>query len=89
VITVTLGTVASAIGEQQLGAVLDEAAIFLRGARQEARHVDEGHDRDVEGVAEAHEARALREASMSSTPASTIGWLATKPTVRPRCGRSR
>ena len=26
---------------------------------------------------------ALREASLSSTPASTIGWLATKPTVRP------
>ena len=26
---------------------------------------------------------ALREASMSSTPASTIGWLATTPTVRP------
>ncbi len=26
---------------------------------------------------------ALREASESSTPASTIGWLATKPTVRP------
>ena len=25
----------------------------------------------------------LREASMSSTPASIIGWLATKPTVRP------
>ena len=26
---------------------------------------------------------ALRLASESSTPASTIGWLATKPTVRP------
>ena len=71
------------IGEEQLGAVLDEAAIFLRRARQEARHVDEGDDRDVEAVAEAHEARRLAEASESSTPASTIGWLATKPTVRP------
>ncbi len=30
-------------------------------------------------IAEAHEARGLREASLSSTPASTIGWLATKP----------
>jgi hypothetical protein len=39
--------------------VLDQAAVFLRGARQEARHVDEGDDRDVEAVAEAHEARAL------------------------------
>ena len=46
-------------GEQQLGAVLDQAAIFLVGARQEARHVDEGDDRDVEAVAEAHEARGL------------------------------
>jgi hypothetical protein len=26
---------------------------------------------------------ALREASMSRTPASVIGWLATKPTVEP------
>jgi len=26
---------------------------------------------------------ALREASESSTPARTIGWLATKPVVRP------
>ncbi len=32
------------------------------GARQEARHVDEGHDRDVEAVAEAHEARRLARA---------------------------
>ncbi len=47
------------VGEQQLGAVLDQAAILLRGARQEARHVDEGDDRDVEAVAEAHEARGL------------------------------
>jgi len=39
--------------------VLDNAAELLLGARQEARHVDEGDDRDVEGVAEAHEARAL------------------------------
>ena len=46
-------------GEQQLGAMLDQAAIFLRGARQEARHVDEGDDRNVEAVAEAHEARGL------------------------------
>ena len=30
---------------------------------------------------------ALREASESSTPASTIGWLATMPTVRPSMRR--
>ena len=39
--------------------MLDQAAVFLVGAGQEARHVDERDDRDVEGVAEAHEARRL------------------------------
>src|SRR5215472_8358971 len=47
------------IGEEQLRAVLDERAIFLVGAGQESRHVDEGHDRNAERVAEAHEARGL------------------------------
>jgi hypothetical protein len=57
--TVTERHRALRIGEQQFRAVLDQAAIFLCGARQEARHVDEGHDRDVEGVAEADKARGL------------------------------
>ena len=35
--------------------MFDHPAIFLRGARQETRHVHEGDDRDIEGVAEAHE----------------------------------
>jgi hypothetical protein len=39
--------------------VADDAAVFLLDARQEARHIDEGDDRDVEGVAEADEARGL------------------------------
>ena len=39
--------------------MLDQAAVFLRGAGQKAGHVDEGDDRDVEGVAKAHEARRL------------------------------
>src|SRR6185312_6128655 len=46
-------------GVQQLGAVLDDAAIFLRRARQETGNIDEGDDGDIEAVAEAHEARAL------------------------------
>jgi hypothetical protein len=57
--------------------------MLLGDPGEEAGHVDEGQDRDVEGVAEAHEARAFFELAMSSTPASTIGWLATTPTVRP------
>ena len=47
------------IGEQQLRAMLDDAVMLLAHARQEARHVDEGQDRNVERVAEADEARAL------------------------------
>ncbi len=44
---------------QQLGAVLDDAAVLLAGAGHEAGHVHVGHDGDVEGIAEAHEARGL------------------------------
>ena len=39
--------------------MLDDAAELLGGAGQEAGHVLEGDERDVEAVAEAHEARAL------------------------------
>ena len=39
--------------------MLDQPAIFLRGAGQKSRNVDEGHDRNVESVAKAHEARRL------------------------------
>src|SRR3546814_14605484 len=42
-----------------LGAVADDAAVLLRDPGQEARHVDQGHQRDVEGVAEPDEPRAL------------------------------
>ena len=37
----------------------DDAAVLLHRARQEARHVLEGDQRDVERVAEPHEARAF------------------------------
>ena len=62
--------------------MLDDPVMFLRGAGQEAGDIDEGDDRDVERIAEPHEPRGLLDALMSSTPASTIGWLATTPTVR-------
>ena len=57
--TVILGTVASAIGVQQFRAVADDAAELLFGAGEEAGHVFKSDDRDVEGVAEAHEAGAF------------------------------
>ena len=39
--------------------MLDDAAVFLPGAGQEAGHVDKGQDRDFKTVAEPHEARSL------------------------------
>ncbi len=49
-------------GEEQLRAVLDDGAVFLRRAREKSRHVDESNNGDVEAVAEAHEARRLARA---------------------------
>jgi len=40
--------------------VLDDAAVLLLRSRQETRHVDERDERDVEAIAEPHEARGLR-----------------------------
>ncbi len=48
-----------AVGVQQLGAVADDAAVLLVDARQEARNVDEGQQRDVERVARADESGRL------------------------------
>ena len=42
----------------ELGAVPDDARMLLLRAGQEAGHVDEGEDRDAEGVTEAHLVRA-------------------------------
>ncbi len=48
-----------AVRVEQLRAAADDAVVLLLGAGQEARDVDEGDDRDVEGVAGAHEAGGL------------------------------
>ena len=48
-----------AVGVEQLGPVADDAAVLLVGAGHEPGHVDEGDQRDVEGVAGAHEAGRL------------------------------
>jgi hypothetical protein len=60
--------------------VADDAVVLLVDAGQEAGHVDEREQRDVERVAGAHEAGGLLRRSMSRQPAITIGWLATMPT---------
>ena len=46
-------------GVEQFGAVHDDAAVLLLNAGQEAGNVFEGHQRNVEAVAEANEARGL------------------------------
>ncbi len=48
-----------AVGVEQLGAGADDAAVLLGGAGHEAGHIHEGDHRDVEGIAEADEARGF------------------------------
>src|SRR5487761_945928 len=47
------------VGVEQLGAAADDAGVLLRDAGQEPGDVDEGEDRDVEGVAGADEPGGL------------------------------
>mmetsp|Transcript_36681 Transcript_36681/g.98317 ORF Transcript_36681/g.98317 Transcript_36681/m.98317 type:complete len:315 (-) Transcript_36681:866-1810(-) len=54
-----LGDGSLRVGEEELGAVADDAIVLLISARQKARDVDEGKDGDVERVGEAHETGRL------------------------------
>ena len=54
--TVILGHGRLGEGVEQLGAVADDAVVLLLGPGQEAGHIVEDDQRDVEGVAEADEA---------------------------------
>src|SRR5208282_3097393 len=47
------------VGEEQLRAMLDEAAIFLRSAGKEAWDIHEGDERNIEAVTEADEPRGF------------------------------
>lgn len=47
------------IGVEELRATANDALVFLVGAGEEAGHVDELHDRNVERVARTDEARTL------------------------------
>ena len=60
VMTVSFGHRRLAVGVEQLRAVADDAAVLLADAGQEAGHVDERDQRDVEAVAGPDEARGLR-----------------------------
>lgn len=46
-------------GNTYLCPVSNDSPVLLRGARQEARDIDERQQRDVEGVAETHESSRL------------------------------
>src|SRR5271167_3250398 len=54
-----LGDGGGRVGEQNFGSVADDAPVFLLDAGQETGNVNEGQQRQVEGIAEAYEARHL------------------------------
>ncbi len=73
-------------GVEQLGAVTDDAAPLLRGAGEKSRDVDEGDERNVEAVAEAHEARGLHRGVDVEAPGQVrrlIGDDSDRPAVEP------
>src|SRR3546814_13229710 len=59
-----------------LGAVADDAAVLLVDAGEEAGHVDEGDERDVECVAGAHEAGGLLGAVPVENPGKDLRLVA-------------
>ena len=73
------------VGVQQLGAVADDPAPLLVGPGQEARHVAERDQRDVERVAGAHEAAGLasRSRCRARRPAGWAGCRRSRPRSRP------
>src|SRR2546427_3416954 len=75
------------VGEQQLRAVLDDAAMFLGHAGKKPGHVLEGHERNVEGVAEADEPGALErggDVEHAGEGGGLIGDHADRPAGEPR-----
>ena len=58
----------------------DDAAVLLVGAGEEAGHVDERDERMLNASHVRTKRAAFSDDSMSSTPASIIGWLPTMPT---------
>jgi len=70
------------IGEEQLGAMLDEPSCSAP-RRAGIRALHKRHDRNVETVAEAHEARGLARGIVVEHACQHHGLVATKPTVEP------
>ena len=74
-------------GEKQLGAVPDDPAEFLLGARQEAGDILESNQRNIESVAKTNEAGTF-DGSVDIEDACENSWLiaddADRPSVKPR-----
>ena len=67
--------------------MLDDAAILLLRTRQEARHIFKSDQRNVEGIAEAHETRALHAGIDVERPRQVgrlIGHHTHRPAIQPR-----
>ena len=66
--------------------MLDDPAVLLNGARHIARHIDEGNEGDVEGVAEPYESSGLRGCVDVEQACEMVGLLgdeADGPPVKP------
>src|SRR5439155_18218888 len=75
------------ISEEQLGAVLDYAAILLVGTREKSGHIFEGDERNVESIAEAHKARSLErgiDIEHARQKRGLVGDDAYGPSIEPR-----
>ena len=63
------------VGIKQFRAMSDNAAVFLRGSRQKARHINKGYDRNAEGITESDETRRLDRRLNVETPGEHHGLI--------------
>src|SRR5579875_1165363 len=78
-----LGYGGLAIGVQQFGAMLDNSAEFLRGTRQESRHIDKGDQRNIEAIAKTRsEQLSPRRRYPGNRPKPPVDWRPHPPSNR-------
>lgn len=58
-----LGAGGLSVGIKQLTSVSDNTVMLLFTSREISRNINEGYQRNVEGIAEANESRIIRSAS--------------------------
>src|SRR5205814_9935014 len=69
----------AAVRVQQLRAMLDDAAMFLRDTREKSRHILERDERHVERVAKPDESRALERRRDVEHPRERRGVIPADP----------